>query len=207
MNSQELKQFALHDYQAYLQTDHWRQLRRDALKYYGESCLLCGRKTGINIHHRHYNSLGCEGIHDLTVLCKTCHEKFHDVLPGSPLKQKPVSELKKHVRMEVTKPGNYLVKLSSVEYDEGPNFLFKNQVVEGEFSGKRCDLFVFSSKNDKNEVIARLLGTLRQLGVDLEGKTDIEPMMDSVVEKTYRFKIVEHRKYGLLPAYTAYSLA
>jgi len=56
---------------------HWRRTRAEALKYYGEMCVLCGSKIGIEVHHRTYTRRGSELMQDLIVLCEKCHRRFH----------------------------------------------------------------------------------------------------------------------------------
>lgn len=71
------------DYKKYLKTKHWRKMRNAAFKIADYKCQLCYSdgafiKGGLHVHHRTYERLGKERQSDLTVLCKKCHEKFHD---------------------------------------------------------------------------------------------------------------------------------
>jgi len=61
-------------YQQYLKTLHWQDLRVRAVKYYG-GCCICGAIDQLNVHHRHYHSLGNEDIGHLSVFCRTHHEQ------------------------------------------------------------------------------------------------------------------------------------
>jgi 5-methylcytosine-specific restriction endonuclease McrA len=66
-------------YEEYLASDHWQTLRRAAIDYYGEACVLCAATgDGVEVHHRHYKTQGRESLRDLTVLCRPCHKKHHD---------------------------------------------------------------------------------------------------------------------------------
>ncbi|MBU2395662.1 MAG: HNH endonuclease [Gammaproteobacteria bacterium] len=66
-------------YQKYLRTDHWKRKRQESFDYYGNSCVLCGEESNINVHHRNYDHLGKEDVRrDLIVLCRECHRKFHN---------------------------------------------------------------------------------------------------------------------------------
>lgn len=67
-------------YQEYLQSAHWRTLRRKALENAEHSCQLCNSESALNVHHRTYDRLGHERLADLIVLCRDCHAKFHDKL-------------------------------------------------------------------------------------------------------------------------------
>lgn len=64
-------------YQDYLQTEHWQQTRRGALRRAGYSCQVCSEKAKLHVHHRTYARLGHELDTDLIVLCAECHELFH----------------------------------------------------------------------------------------------------------------------------------
>jgi hypothetical protein len=67
-------------YDEYLKTAHWRRCREWALTYYGASCVLCGRRERLEVHHRTYTRLGQELITDLIVLCGACHARHHGKL-------------------------------------------------------------------------------------------------------------------------------
>lgn len=67
------------DYQAYLASEHWQNMRRVALERAGNKCQLCGYGWNLNVHHNCYDRLGNELPTDLCVLCRPCHERFHGV--------------------------------------------------------------------------------------------------------------------------------
>jgi 5-methylcytosine-specific restriction endonuclease McrA len=66
-------------YKEYLQTDHWKTVRKYALQRAGFRCQLCHKKGELNTHHATYEHLGYEDqyIEDLVVLCKPCHRRHH----------------------------------------------------------------------------------------------------------------------------------
>ena len=67
-------------YREYLKTNHWKQVREKAIKKAGFKCQLCNSFSKfLNVHHRDYDRLGNERDTDVIALCKTCHEKFHDI--------------------------------------------------------------------------------------------------------------------------------
>ena len=72
----ELKAMPYHDY---LQTPEWNITRKMAYKRAKYACQMCG-KGGVvlNVHHNNYSNLGNERREDLIVLCRDCHEKFHN---------------------------------------------------------------------------------------------------------------------------------
>lgn len=88
-------------YDTYLSGEHWQTLRRAAIDYYGDACVLCGA-TGdrVDVHHRHYKRLGGERLHDLTVLCRDCHAKHHDKpvddIPFGPPHHDDIDGIRRH---------------------------------------------------------------------------------------------------------------
>lgn len=67
-------------YDDYLKTDHWQAVRRGALERADHRCQLCNSAERLNVHHRTYERRGCEEPNDVTVLCQSCHAKFHNKL-------------------------------------------------------------------------------------------------------------------------------
>lgn len=67
-------------YKEYLQTEHWVTTRKRAMKRAGFKCQLCSSKQNIQVHHRTYENRGNEQNEDLIVLCRSCHQKFHDIV-------------------------------------------------------------------------------------------------------------------------------
>jgi hypothetical protein len=64
-------------YADYLQTDHWKEKRKKALRFANFKCQICNGSKDLNVHHRTYERLGNELLGDLTVLCVDCHAIFH----------------------------------------------------------------------------------------------------------------------------------
>lgn len=63
-------------YRHHLSSDAWRATRRRLIAQAQNRCARCGcLVTYLEIHHRHYKTLGNERDHDLEVLCEPCHEK------------------------------------------------------------------------------------------------------------------------------------
>lgn len=72
-------------YKDFLNTPYWDGVRSYKLKRAKYCCELCGGKGVLQVHHKTYEHHGKEHIgsvanKDLIVLCKECHEKFHDKL-------------------------------------------------------------------------------------------------------------------------------
>jgi 5-methylcytosine-specific restriction endonuclease McrA len=54
-------------------TPRYRELRNQALAHAGYKCESCAAKGRLQLHHRHYETLGSERLEDVMVLCDTCH--------------------------------------------------------------------------------------------------------------------------------------
>ncbi len=67
-------------YSEYMQTDAWQRLRKMALERADHHCQVCNSDLLLQVHHRSYpTELGNERPADLTVLCRRCHDLFHNV--------------------------------------------------------------------------------------------------------------------------------
>lgn len=60
-------------YTAYIQSDDWACKRRMALYKRNNKCQRCGSEHRLEVHHKHYETLYHERLHDVEVLCKDCH--------------------------------------------------------------------------------------------------------------------------------------
>jgi hypothetical protein len=65
------------EYQEYLKSEHWQEMRRTVLRDAGGRCQVCNSSERCEVHHRTYERVGEEYPSDLIVLCRACHEKFH----------------------------------------------------------------------------------------------------------------------------------
>jgi DNA replication protein DnaC len=65
-------------YEEYLLTPEWQQKRGLVLDRASHRCQVCNTPWLLNVHHRTYERRGEEALDDLTVLCKPCHELFHE---------------------------------------------------------------------------------------------------------------------------------
>jgi hypothetical protein len=70
------------DYGAYLASPQWDERRRYHLTRVFNRCQLCNARNDPNnplqVHHRTYVRLGAELDIDVIVLCRDCHQHFHD---------------------------------------------------------------------------------------------------------------------------------
>lgn len=83
VNSETIKEYIIKmRYRDFLNTRYW-MIIADYKKHCADrKCQLCGSSTSVNVHHKTYEHHGIEIDYykeDLIVLCKNCHEKFHDI--------------------------------------------------------------------------------------------------------------------------------
>lgn len=72
------------DYYEYIKSPKWKA-RADAARKWAEyKCQMDSATGRLSVHHNTYDNLGHEKDRDLIVLCRKCHEKFHDILPKPP---------------------------------------------------------------------------------------------------------------------------
>ena len=62
-------------YREYLQSATWKAKRQESLIRAGHKCETCGSEGRLEVHHKTYDRFGQEMAVDLTVLCRSCHEK------------------------------------------------------------------------------------------------------------------------------------
>ena len=66
------------DYREYLKSEAWEKTRKRMLRKHGYRCQLCAAKNVVlDVHHNNYENIGHELDEDLVVLCRTCHDKYH----------------------------------------------------------------------------------------------------------------------------------
>lgn len=65
-------------YWKYLESAHWRELRRQAFERDGFKCCQCGSDRDLRGHHRRYRKdLTKCTVKDIETLCVKCHEAHH----------------------------------------------------------------------------------------------------------------------------------
>jgi 5-methylcytosine-specific restriction endonuclease McrA len=64
-------------YEEYLLSSYWQEKKNWILECFEWKCKKCGRKENLNVHHKNYDSVGNENLHDVTVLCNKCHKEEH----------------------------------------------------------------------------------------------------------------------------------
>lgn len=68
------------EYQAYIKSDKWREIRNFMLTKFDYTCQVCFVKFSrrdLHVHHKHYRNFGNEQIEDLELMCEPCHMKHH----------------------------------------------------------------------------------------------------------------------------------
>lgn len=68
-------------YQEHLASRKWYDFRIEVIKRFSGNCQGCGG-IGTDVHHLTYKNLGDEGMNDVTLLCRSCHEKIHNAHGG-----------------------------------------------------------------------------------------------------------------------------
>jgi len=64
-------------YRKYLQSGHWRALRKQALQVAEFRCEKCKYRKKLQVHHQRYRNLHDVELGDLVVLCERCHMDLH----------------------------------------------------------------------------------------------------------------------------------
>ena len=62
-------------YHHYMQSDTW-MLKSRAMRDYFKTCAVCNSDKHLQVHHKHYETLGHERLEDLTVLCGDHHWEY-----------------------------------------------------------------------------------------------------------------------------------
>lgn len=79
-------------YISVLRSERWRALKLRRLMVCGFACEGCGQRYSGNgpkgalkafdLHHTHYQTLGCERLEDVRILCRECHSGQHEYAAG-----------------------------------------------------------------------------------------------------------------------------
>ena len=66
-------------YPLYLQSPEWKAIREQVFQR--DVMCLCGdylNRNTAQVHHKTYECVGEEKLHQLIALCKSCHKLFHN---------------------------------------------------------------------------------------------------------------------------------
>ena len=63
------------DYNCHIGSAEWKRFRCEVTKQRGNRCERCGHVSAyLELHHKHYHSLGSEQPEDVELLCPKCHK-------------------------------------------------------------------------------------------------------------------------------------
>ena len=65
-------------YADYLRSPVWAAIRGRILARARHRCQACNSPHALEVHHRKYGVWGAEDERDLIILCKMCHQIFHE---------------------------------------------------------------------------------------------------------------------------------
>ncbi len=79
------------EYQDYLLSEHWHELRLVVLKRDGFKCVRCPSVKLLQVHHKLYRAKFEDSLpEDLITLCEPCHKAEHGLIKSKPLDGKIV---------------------------------------------------------------------------------------------------------------------
>jgi hypothetical protein len=74
--------FMTEEYRLYLESNHWKELRRKRLEVAQYKCEKCKSPFSLQVHHIRYRNLYDVEVGDLICLCDYCHQKHHGLTPS-----------------------------------------------------------------------------------------------------------------------------
>lgn len=66
-------------YRMYMGSAYWKKRKNDYFGKYGKKCAVCGKKSGVTLHHKIYDNKlnGKEPDENFVALCGLHHHEFH----------------------------------------------------------------------------------------------------------------------------------
>jgi len=61
----------------YYRSAHWKRVAAEKRRQVGYRCEICRLPNRLDVHHRHYKTLGRESVGDLLAVCRECHKYIH----------------------------------------------------------------------------------------------------------------------------------
>jgi 5-methylcytosine-specific restriction endonuclease McrA len=111
------------EYEEYLQSAEWAEIRDRVLERDDYICQGCLKEEATQVHHKTYDHVFEEFAFELIALCETCHARFH----GRPLPPPPYVKLYPDIEIETDKAiaikraGELVwLPLSHIEIKRGP---------------------------------------------------------------------------------------
>lgn len=88
-------------YTKYINSEAWREKRKDRLQIDGNKCRTCLSKERLEVHHVTYERFGNENLDDLITLCRDCHEAITNSIRNRRYEDdniflKPVAHTRRH---------------------------------------------------------------------------------------------------------------
>lgn len=66
-------------YRTYMKSKYWRKRKEKYFSKHGKQCAVCGKRQGVTLHHKRYDSkYGEEPDSHLAPLCQKHHHEFHE---------------------------------------------------------------------------------------------------------------------------------
>lgn len=137
-------------YIEYLQSDHWKDVRRRAIERANFHCIICGNTQDLEVHHNSYDRLGGEHVDDLAVLCTKCHELYHTHLSFGSVKVYSMADAAGEYQEYVDAIQSRKVKLGIPEIDHS---------IRGLIAGDVC-VIVARSGVDKSALAQSLMHSI-----------------------------------------------
>lgn len=105
------------EYDKYLNSEHWRNLRTKIAYQRNFTCEKCNKKviSKYHIHHLTYDNIGNEKDEDLMFLCENCHNKIHNCK----IEKRKVRKEQQEKNKRLSIPKNYI---------NSSNYRSKNQL-------------------------------------------------------------------------------
>lgn len=168
-------------YKEYLQTDHWKNLRKSKLKQSGFKCQLCSSNKELHVHHNTYERKGYEYLSDLVVLCGNCHAKFHDVVIDDESKGLTDKQLKNIIEDDKAKNNevkekkiDYFIKIPNrFFYKVDNDTIFDGLIKSNEYNHKLLLVWCYLNKNKNILGVSNV--TLEDMITSLGYKIDRKP--------------------------------
>jgi len=100
------------NYSGYLQSEHWKELRKRIFSERGSKCEVCNSEDSLNIHHRTYANFGNELESDLIITCGKCHKRIHssERMGGKGGLEGALNRLKRRVAKKIKKQKKLILK-------------------------------------------------------------------------------------------------
>jgi hypothetical protein len=79
-------------YLDYIDSSHWKQLRKSAFVKHGKFCVCCYTNQNLQMHHLIYRDFYSVTVDEVRPLCKKCHKLAHGFLKEIAKQKLPFSE-------------------------------------------------------------------------------------------------------------------